>query len=74
MKTFSINVSVPSRGDWGVLLEYKTRLKNKLQFPSPPEVTGGSYLLKMQRLLPIAYCFRPLSRRLGVLTLSACVN
>ncbi|EGD29554.1 hypothetical protein HMPREF9381_1067 [Streptococcus sanguinis SK72] len=38
-------------------------------FPSPLEVTGGSYAIKRYFKWHQA-CFRPLSRRLGFLTLS----
>ena len=36
-------VSVPSRGDWGFLPILSDPKVNGVMFPSPPEVTGGSY-------------------------------
>ena len=36
------------------------------RFPSPTEVTGGSYLMSFKTFWTLALCFRPLPRWLGV--------
>ena len=45
-KSKSMIVSVPSRGEWGFLLEDGlNKVREAMRFPSPFEETGVSYLI-----------------------------
>ena len=57
-------VSAPSRGDTGGSNELSVRFKMDVRgvFPSPPEVTGGSYADKQNEIVKWLLGFRPLSR------------
>ena len=55
-------VSVPYRGEWGVLQNNEYQYQTDSEFPSPLEVNGGSYLTKKVKSLLSTLSFRPLSR------------
>lgn len=65
-----ISVSVPSRGEWGVLLKKRRAMKTtKSKFPSSLEGEWGVLPLLCLQLLQRLLSFRTLSRKLGVITI-----
>ena len=69
-----MSVSVPSRGDWGVLLDGDVVNLFQVMFPYPPEVTGGSYRLEYYSYREQTDMFPPPLEVTGGSYLSCCCS